>query len=157
MDLELVKVILQAVSASAIAGSLIYAAVQFKSWRQAQFVANYTKLVELQMQQRRMRVENPDLARVYKHDIQTLATDKEIRDYFLNLMQLSIFELVWFSHREGQLPDDYYRSWVKRMQAIEREESFQKMINNPSMKFMHDEFHEHLLDLMRTAGITPRK
>jgi hypothetical protein len=72
-------------------------------------------------------------------------------------MQLSIFELVWFSHREGQLPDDYYRSWVKRMQAIEREESFQKMINNPSMKFMHDEFHEHLLDLMRTAGITPRK
>jgi len=55
-------------------------------------------------------------------------------------MQLSIFEIVWFNHREGLLPDDYFESWVKRMREIQKEESFRKMFDNPAMKIMHDDF-----------------
>ncbi len=59
-----------------------------------------------------MRVDDPSLASVYQHDVQGMSSDREIREYFMNLMQLSVFEIVWFSHKHGQLPDDYYQSWV---------------------------------------------
>ena len=147
MDLRLLQIILQAISSFAIATGLIFAAVQFLYARKAQHVANFAKLVELQMQLRRMRVEDPSLASVYKHDVQGLHSDREIREYFMNLMQLSVFEIVWFSHRLGQLPDDYYQSWVDRMKAIEQEESFRKMINNKSMKILHDEFQKYVMEM----------
>ena len=147
MDLPLFQVCLQAISSFAIAAGLIFAAVQFLYARKAQHVANFAKLVELQMQLRRMRVEDPSLASVYKHDVQGLHSDREIREYFMNLMQLSIFEIVWFSHRLGQLPEDYYQSWVDRMKAIEQEESFRKMIDNKSMKILHDEFQKYVVEM----------
>jgi hypothetical protein len=99
---------------------------------------------------RKMRVENPSLARVYLHDSQELQTDQEIREYFLNLMQLSVFEVVWFAHELDQVPDGYYRSWVENMKAIQRETSYKKVISSPAMKLFHDEFmrvlSEHKLD-----------
>ena len=55
-------------------------------------------------------------------------------------MQLSLFEIAWYAHKHGQLPDDYFHSWTSRMQQVAREESFRRMIDNPSMKIMHDEF-----------------
>lgn len=149
MTLQTVQVILQAVSSFAIAAGLFYAAAQFYYSRKAQHVANFAKLVELQMQLRRMRVEDPSLAAVYMDDVQGMTSDREIREYFFNLMQLSVFEIVWFSHRHGQLPNDYYQSWVERMKSIEREESFIKMINNPSMKILHDEFQKYVIDMTR--------
>src|SRR5437764_10036466 len=138
--LQHVQIILQALSSFAIAGGLIFTAVQFKQARQAQVVANFSKLVELQYQLRQIRVYHPSLASVHKLDVEHLHSEREIQDYFLNLMQLSLFEIAWYAHKNGQLPDDYFQSWTSRMWQVGKEKSFRRMIDNPSMKIMHDEF-----------------
>jgi hypothetical protein len=95
------QVVFQAFSTLAVAGGLVYAALQLREWRVAQYVANFTKLVELQLQLRKMVVDDPTLAPV------GLALPQEnpenTRGYYYNLMQLSLFEIAWFSHQEGQL------------------------------------------------------
>jgi hypothetical protein len=152
-QIELLRIVLQALSSFAIAGGLVYTAVQFRASRQGQVVANFSKLVELQYELRKMRVLNPELASVHKTDVEQLHSEREIQEYFLNLMQLSLFEIAWFAHKHGQLPEDYFASWVKRMRQIAQEESFRKMIDNPAMKIMHDEFDMYLRKVLRsTAG-----
>lgn len=141
-SLYILQITLQALSSIALAGGLIYTAVQFRHARKAQDVANFAKLVELQMHLREMRVHDPALARVYPSDVAGLASDAEIREYFFNLMQLSVFEIAWYAHKQGQLSDDYYESWVKRMRDIEAEDSFRRMFSSPAMKILHDEFQE---------------
>ncbi len=142
--MQAMQLIFQALSSVAIAGGLIYSAYQFRNFRRAQHVANFTRLVELQMHLREMRVDDPNLARVYRHDVQHAATDTEVREYFFNLMQLSVFEIVWFARQQGQIPDDYYTSWDKRMREIASEPSFRVMMNTPSMKLMHDSFQAYI-------------
>ena len=138
--LQLLQITLQALSSFAIAGGLIFTAIQFGQARKAQLVANVSKLVELQYQLRYIRVQHPELASVHQHDVDNLASDREIQDYFLNLMQLSLFEIAWYAHKHGQLPNDYWQSWTSRMWQVSHEASFRRMIANPSMKIMHDEF-----------------
>ena len=138
--LQIIQITLQALSSFAIAGGLIFTAIQMWQARKAQLVANFSKLVELQYELRRIRVDQPSLASVHQHDIENLGSEREIQDYFLNLMQLSLFEIAWYAHKHGQLPDDYFNSWSSRMWEISQEESFRRMIHNPSMKIMHDEF-----------------
>jgi hypothetical protein len=152
MDLAHIQIALQTLSSLAIAGGLVYTAMQFRAWRKAAYVANFSKLVELQMMLRKMRVDDPSLASVYKHDVQGLTSDREIREYFMNIMQLSVFEIVWFSWRNGQLPRDYFDSWVKRMEAIEHEDSFRRMMASPAMKILHDDFQRYIQDLMSRPG-----
>jgi len=147
-QLELLRITLQALSAFAIAGGLVYTAVQFQQARKAQGVANFSKLVELQYQLRKVRVDNPALASVHQHDVQNLHSEREIQEYFLNLMQLSLFEIAWYAHREGQLPEDYFNSWAKRMWQVGQEVSFKRMIDNPAMKIMHDDFDTYLRHLL---------
>lgn len=149
--IQLLQITLQALSSFAIAGGLLYAAVQFRHTRKAQSVANFSKLVELQYQLRRLRVENPSLASVHAHDVENLHSEREIQEYFLNLMQLSLFEIAWYSHREGQLADDYFTSWVKRMRQVAREDSFRRMIRNPSVKIMHDDFEAWITNLVEAT------
>jgi hypothetical protein len=140
IKLQVLQITLQALSSFAIAGGLIFTAVQFAQARKAQAVANFSKLVELQYQLRQIRVHHPSLASVHQADVQNLRSDREIQEYFLNLMQLSLFEIAWYAHKNGQLPDDYFASWTTRMWQVAQEDSFRRMINNPSMKIMHDEF-----------------
>ena len=147
-SLQVVQITLQALSAFAIAGGLLYTAVQFRAARKAQAVANFAKLVELQYQLRKIRVDNPSLASVHKHDVEHLHSDREIQEYFLSLMQLSLFELAWYAHKEGQLPDDYFQSWEKRMLQLAEEESFRGMLANPAMKIMHDDFDAYVRTLL---------
>lgn len=149
--IQILQITLQALSSLAIAGGLLYAAVQFRHTRKAQSVANFSKLVELQYQLRHLRVENPSLASVHAHDVENLHSDREIQEYFLNLMQLSLFEIAWYAHKEGQLPDDYFRSWVKRMRQVAQEDSFRRMIRNPSVKIMHDDFETWVTKLVDTT------
>ncbi len=144
VNLQVMAVVLQTISSLSIAGGLIFAAVQFYQARKAQHVANFTKLVELQMGLRRMRVENPKLAQVYRDDVRNLENDDEVRFYFFNLMQLSLFEIAWYGHQHGQLSDEYFESWVKRFKIIAAEPSFQKMMHNPSMKILHDDFQRYV-------------
>lgn len=152
--LQLLQLTLQALSSFAIAAGLIYTAIQFSQARKAQGVANFSKLVELQMQLRRIRVDHPELASVIKADVQNLASEREVQEYYLNLMQLSLFEIAWYAHRHGQLPDDYFRSWVGRMWELGQEESFRRMINNPSMKILHDEFDAYVRRLIDAKAPT---
>lgn len=147
-ELQILQITLQALSAFAIAGGLLYTAIQFRHAHKAQVVANFSKLVELQYELRKLRVLYPDLASVHKHDVEHLHSDREIKEYFLNLMQLSLFEIAWYAHEQGQLPDDYFHSWAKRMWQIGREESFRRMIENPAMKIMHDDFEKYLRRLL---------
>ena len=147
-NLQIFQIILQALSSFAIAGGLLYTAIQFREARKSQGVANFAKLVELQLQLRKMRVDNPALAAVHRHDIQNLHSEKEIQEYFLNLMQLSLFEIAWYSHRHGQLPDDYFHSWERRIWQLGREETFRKMLENPSMKILHDDFDTYVRALL---------
>lgn len=148
MTLQELQVLLQSISSFAIAGGLIYAAIQFQHVRKAAHVANFTRLVELQMHLREMRVQDPALAQVYSHDVRDLKDDREIREYFFNLMQLSVYEIVWFGHRMGQLPADYYRSWEKRVREIVAEPSFRKMLGGRSMKILHDDFQRYMERMM---------
>ncbi|QQS10173.1 MAG: hypothetical protein IPK69_06020 [Phycisphaerales bacterium] len=140
-----IQLVLQTITFMIFAIGLIYTGRQFRHWRDAAHVANFTKLVELQMQLRKMRVENPRLAKVYAHDVQPHQTNEEIQDYFMNLMQLSLFEIAWFGHKNHQLPDDYFASWVKRMEAIEAEDSF-RHVEQPL-----DEDHARRLPAVRSG------
>lgn len=153
-ELAILQITLQALSAFAIAGGFIYTAIQFRQARKAQEVANFSKLVELQYQLRQIRVEHPELASVHHHDVEHLQSEREIQEYFLNLMQLSLFEIAWYAHKEGQLPDDYFVSWEKRMRQVSREASFQRMIASPAMKIMHDDFDAYLRGLLRGSPPT---
>ena len=142
--LQLAQIILQALSSFAIAGGLIFTAVQFRHARKAQLVANFSKLVELQSRLRYLRVENPSLASVNPSDVEFLQSDREIQEYFLNLIQLSVFEIAWYAHKHGQLPPDYFRSWITRMWEVTQQPSFKSMLQNPAMKIMHDDFDEYV-------------
>ena len=148
IELETVQLALQAVTSFAIAGGLLFTAIQFRQARKAQAVANFEKLVELQFQLRQLRVQNPSLAHVHQHDVEYLGSDKDIQEYFLNLMQLSLFEIAWYAHKHGQLPDDYFKSWATRMAQLGREASFQRMMANPAMKIMHDDFDKYVRSLI---------
>lgn len=149
MTFQEVQLILQSISSFAIAGGLVFTAFQFRHVRKAQHVANFSKLVELQMQLRKMRVDDPSIAKVFRHDMQGLDGPDDVREYFFNLMQLSVYEIVWFSHRQGQIPADYYRSWDQRMREIATEPSFRRMMASPAMKIMHDDFQTYIRDLVR--------
>jgi hypothetical protein len=152
-DLQILQITLQALSSFAIAGGLLYTAFQFRQARKAQAVANFAKLVEMQYGLRKIRVEHPELASVHHLDVEHLKTDRDVQEYFLNLMQLSLFEIAWYSHRHGQLGADYFASWEKRMRQLMQEDSFRRMLQSPAMKIMHDDFDAYLREsLARTAN-----
>lgn len=147
-DLQILQITLQALSAFAIAGGLLYTAIQFREARKAQSVTNFAKLVELQLQLRKIRVDHPELATVHHDDVAQLTSEREVQEYFLNLMQLSLFEIAWYAHEQGQLPEEYFKSWEKRMTQLAREASFRKMLASPAMKIMHDDFEVYLRRLI---------
>ncbi|MEO7087059.1 MAG: hypothetical protein ABI442_17425 [Gemmatimonadaceae bacterium] len=146
INIALLQITLQALSSMAIAGGLLYTAVQFRHARKAQLVANFSKLVELQYQLRNIRVERPELAS--EQDTQNLTTPRQVQEYFLNLMQLSLFEISWYAHKQGQIADEYFHSWARRMWEVGREPAFRSMIDNPSTKIMHDEFDLYVRKLI---------
>src|SRR3954471_1843761 len=150
--LQIVQIVLQALSSFAIAAGLIFTAIQFGHARKAQLVANFSKLVELQYQLRYIRVQHPSLASVHTRDVEHLHSDREIQEYFLNLMQLSLFEIAWYAHRHGQLPQDYFDSWASRMWEVAQEASFRAMIDNPAMKIMHDDFARYVRHLVASPA-----
>jgi hypothetical protein len=150
--LQIVQIVLQALTSFAIAGGLIFTAFQFRNARKAQLVANFSKLVELQAQLRYLRVEKPSLAS--ERDAENLQSDQEIQEFYINLIQLSIFEIAWYAHKLGQLPPDYFTSWKTRMQEVAQEPAFRGMLDNSSVKIMHDDFDEYMRRLVK-APVQP--
>ncbi len=152
MTLPELQLLFQSISSLAIAGGLLFTALQFRHYRKAQHFANFSKLVELQMHLREMRVGDPSLAEVYRHDVEFASSSREVREYFFNLMQLSVFEIVWVGHRQGQIPDDYFNSWDARMREIAAEPSFRAMMSTSSMKIMHDEFQSYMQQMVQRVA-----
>lgn len=152
MDSTTVQIALQSASSIIIGCGLIFTGLQFRHWRRVAHVANFTKLVELQMHLREMRVNEPGLANVYKHDVEGRESDEQVKEYFFNLMQLSVFEIVWFSYKEGLIPEVYFKSWERRMIQIAHEVSFVEMFKSKSMKILHDDFERYMADLVRSGS-----
>jgi hypothetical protein len=146
--LQIVQITLQALTSFAIAGGLIFTAVQFRHARKAQLVANFSKLVEMQSQLRYIRVEKPHLASTSPGDVQNLHSDREIQEYFLSLIQLSLFEIAWYAHKHRQIPDDYFQSWASRMWEVGQEQQFRNMVGNPATKILHDDFDVYIRKLI---------
>jgi hypothetical protein len=140
-DIKL-QVIFQAVSTLAVTVGLAYTALQLRGWHATQYVANFTKLVELQLQLRKMVVDDPSLAPVGL----ALPTrnPEETRGFFYNLMQLSLFEIAWFSRQEGQLPEDYFASWAGQISEISTRPAFQAMWRSDQTKILHDGFRQYM-------------
>ena len=134
--------ILQVVSALALTGTLVYGALQLRAWRATQYVANFTKLVELQLELRKMVVDDPTLAPA---GLALSTRDPQAtRGFFYNLMQLSLFEIAWFSREEGQLPEDYFASWADQISEISTRPAFQAMWRSDQTKILHDGFRQYM-------------
>ena len=146
MTITTLQLVFQVCSAVTLTGGLVYTALQLRWWRTAQYVANFTKLIELQLQLRKMVVDDPTLAPVGL----ALPTGNpdDTRGYFYNLMQVSLFEIAWFSHQEGQLPDDYFASWAKEMSQISTRPAFQSMWRSDQTKILHEVFRRYMERLM---------
>ena len=141
----------QALSAFAFAGSFVYAALQFRGWRTAQHVANFTKLIELQLQLRSMNVNDPTLAALDSHFVPG-ASPEEVRGYFYNLMQVSLFEIAWFSHKHRQLDEGYFQSWVSNMSSVVKRPSFRSMWRSDRTKIMDNRFRAYVDTLIDDAA-----
>jgi hypothetical protein len=134
-------------------GGLVYAALQFRGWRTAQHVTNFTTLVELQLQLRKMVVEDPTLATLVAGVPQGTAPD-EMRGNFYYLMQVSLFEIAWFSHQHGQLPHDYFASWVANMTAVTQRPAFRTMWQSDGTKILHAGFRQYMNTLVEDSSVS---
>ncbi len=146
----------QTVSLFGVAAGLIYTGVQLRNWKNAQYVTNFTKLVELQMQLRKMVVDDPTLASAtFGPGIEISLED--IRGDFYNLMQVSLFEIAWFSHRHGQLTEDYFKTWTGYMVTVMQRPAFREMWKFDRTKILHARFREYIDTLLSTTqGISDR-
>ena len=147
-----VQFVFQIISALAAAGGLIYLILELHGWRKAQYVANFTKLVELQLELRRMRVDDPGLVSPEMDPKLAILPPEQIRLYFYSLMQVSLFEVAWFSHEQGQLTDDYFRSWERNMSHLAERPSFQLMWASNTTKIVDDRFRLYVDGIVRAAG-----
>ena len=148
MNSPLVQVLIQAISTLGVAGGLVYAGLQLRGWRESQYVANFSKLVELQMQLRKMIVDDPTLA-VGGLGLPSKTSPDEIRADYYNMMQLSVFEIAWFTHLHGQLTDDYFSSWVASMADVVQRPSFKTMWRHDRLKIMHSHFRDYMNTMMK--------
>jgi hypothetical protein len=158
MNNAVFQLVVQVMSTLAVAGGMIYAALQFRGWRTAQYVTNFTELVKLQLELRKMVVDDPTLA-IPSLGVPAETRPEEIRSNYYNLMQLSLFEIAWFSHLKGELTDDYFNSWVMNMTDVARRPAFRAMWMSDRTKIMHAGFREYMngfmADLPASAAVAP--
>jgi hypothetical protein len=147
MNNTVFQLMVQATSILALTGGLIYAALQFRGWRTAQYVTNFTELVKLQLELRKMLVDDPTLA-IPGLGVPSGTRPEDIRSNYYNLMQVSLFEIAWFSHSKGQLTDDYFNSWVTNMAEIAQRPAFHAMWQRNHTKIMHDGFRQYMNTFM---------
>lgn len=147
MSTTTLHVVLQALSALAVTGAMIFTGLQFRGWRTAQHVANFTRLVELQLELRKMLVEDPTLA-VAGADVPPGMEPDKIRGHFYNLMQVSLFEIAWFIHQRGQLPHEHFASWAMSMAEVARRPAFQAMWLSDRAKLLDGSFRQYMTALL---------
>jgi len=144
--------IVQAIPVLAAAGGLVYAGLQFRGWRTTQYVANFTKLVELQLQLRKMIVDDPALEPSGGTKPADSPTE-EMRRYYYALMQMGVFEIAWYTHKKGQLTDDYFASWEAAMNSIANYPEFRAMWQTDRAKILHDGFRQYVDTLIEKSRV----
>jgi len=152
MNNAVFQLMVQATSILALTGGLIYAALQFRGWRTAQYVTNFTELVKLQLELRKMVVDDPTLA-IPGLGVPSGTRPEDIPSNFYNLMQLSLFEIAWFSHTKGQLTDNYFNSWVTNMAEVVQRPAFRAMWQSDRTKIMHDGFRQYMNTFMGDTAV----
>jgi hypothetical protein len=150
MNVPWLQIITQAIPLLAAAGGLVYAGMQLRGWQTSQYVMNFTKLVELQLELRKMIVNDPALAPKPDTD-PSLSPAEKMRTYYYALMQLSVFEIAWFTHKEGQLTDDYFASWEANMSSMVKYPAFHAMWQTDRTKILHDGFRQYVDVLIDNA------
>ena len=73
----------------------------------------------------------------------------DIRGEYYNLMQLSLFEIAWFTHQRGQLTDDYFDSWVANMEEVVQRPAFRTMWQSEREKILHSGFRDYMNNMMK--------
>lgn len=99
VNTSMLHVILQAIPVLAAAGGVLYAALQFRGWRLSQYVANFTKLIELQLQIRK---------------------DDYFASWEVNMLSIAkrpAFRAMWQSDRTKILHDGFRRYMERLMQG----------------------------------------
>jgi hypothetical protein len=150
------QLIIQVLSSLTVAGGLIYAALQFRGWRTAQYVTNFTELIKLQLQLRKMVVDDPTLATPVL-GVPEGTRPEDIRSNYYSLMQLSLFEIAWFTHLKGQLTDDYFNSWVSNMAEVAQRPAFRAMWSGNQAKIIHDGFRQYMNTFMQDKVVSAAK
>ena len=83
-------------------------------------MANFTKLIELQLRIRTIVNDNPISGPAG-------VPAEAVQNSYYSLIQLSLFEIAWYSHKYGQLTDDYFDSWEFNMASIATRSAFRAM------------------------------
>jgi hypothetical protein len=59
-------------------------------------------------------------------------------------MQVSLFEIAWFSHRRGQLMEDYFKTWAAYMMTVAQRAAFRDMWKVDRTKILHNRFQKYM-------------
>jgi hypothetical protein len=95
-----------------------------------------------------MLVDDPTLA-LQGLDMPTGISTEAIRGDYFNLMQLSVFEIAWYTHLHSQLTDDYFNSWAASMTEVAKRPAFQAMWQSGRLKILHSGFREYMDKMLR--------
>ena len=138
MKLTITDVILivQTVVLTATLAVLVWQTIKLRNSINA---SNYSSMITMLKDLRLLRIEKPELARVYKGDVDELS-DKDIQHHFFNLIVLSIFETIYFNFQSGVIDCKTWDYWVNSIKRIAQESSFRQMVKRKSYKIVNPDF-----------------
>ena len=100
-----------------------------------------------------MVVDEPSLARANLGSGIEFPADA-IRVGYYNLMQVSLFEIAWFSHRHGELTKDYFETWTAYMKAVAQRPTFREMWALDRSAILHNRFRKYMDSILTMAART---
>ena len=112
---------------------------EYRKLRKERKVSNYTKQVELLKELRLLRIQNPELSKLYETELINTSEDYT-KQHFFNLIVLSVFELTFINFREGIIDKKTWGFWTEALEVICKENSFRKMMNQEQHKIVNPDF-----------------
>lgn len=131
-----------------IIGMLIFTLWQWKKTRETIRIDNYSKIISTLNNLRSIRIQVPSLERaLFKK--RKKWTNEEIRKRVYGVELASIFEWVFFSHKNGLIGDKEWREWLSMWQrVILAEEPMRKLMEDETIYTFSLEAHKLLKGLM---------
>jgi hypothetical protein len=119
--------------------TLIILIIENRTLRKTIYASNYGKMIDMLKELRLLRINDPELAKVYETEVKNLSPT-ETRYHFFNLIVLSILEMLFVDMKLGLITKDTWQFWLKRIQDIANEKSFRQMVLRQSYKIVNPEF-----------------